>query len=191
MSSIVHCQDDAPATVLANVAENVRRVRQERELSQAALAERSGISRRMIASVENDEANLSLSSLDRLAAALGTSLAALIREPDRPDNRRIDGLAWQGAQPESRATLLGTAPATREAELWLWSLAEGERYPSESGSGGWHEMLFVLEGVLVIEAADGNHQVNEGDFLIFSSERPYIFANGGLGVVKFIRSVVL
>lgn|GEM_PF-6768266 len=43
----------------------------------------------------------------------------------------------------------------------------------------------------IVEAADGNHQINDGDFLIFSIERLYIFANGGLGIVKFIRSVVL
>lgn len=169
----------------------MRRVRQERGFSQAALAERSGLSRRMIASVENDEANLSLSSLDRLAAALGTSLAALIRDPGRADNQRIEELAWRGTQAESHATLLGSSPAAREAELWLWSLAEGERYPSEAGSEGWHEMLFVIEGVLVVEMADGNKEVADGDFLIFTSERPYVFANGGLGAVKFIRNVVL
>lgn len=189
MSNILHSQ--ARPGVLAHVAGSVRARRQAKGLSQAGLAELSGISRRMVIAIETDEANVSLSTLDRLAAALGCSLSELVRPADAPDNRRIDSLAWRGADSESRGVLLGTAPATREAELWLWSLAEGERYPSEADSGNWHEMLLVIEGVLVIEAADGRHEVGAGDFLIFSSAKPYVFANGGGGTVRFVRNVIL
>ena len=67
--------------VLAHVAGNVRRLRLARNLSQSGLAELSGISRRMIAAIEGDEANVSLSSLDRLAAALGVSFSEVVRPP--------------------------------------------------------------------------------------------------------------
>ncbi|HYJ53590.1 MAG TPA: helix-turn-helix domain-containing protein [Allosphingosinicella sp.] len=192
MSTILRSQpDDSRPDVLGHVAGNIRRLRQARSLSQAGLAELSGVSRRMIVAIESDEANVSLSSLDRLAAALGVSLADTIRAPDAPDNRRIETVAWRGQSPQSQGVLLGTAPATREAELWLWSLGEGERYPSEADSQNWHEMLLVIEGLLVVEAADGRHEIAAGDFLIFSSAAPYVFANGGGGTVRFVRSVVL
>jgi transcriptional regulator with XRE-family HTH domain len=179
------------ADVLAHVAENVRALRQARGLSQMGLAELSGISRRMIVAIESDEANVSLSSLDRLAAALGVSFSQIVRPPDAPDNRRIESIAWRGAHRESHAVLLGTAPASREAELWVWSLGESERYPSEANSGSWHEMLFVIEGTLVLEAADGRREISAGDFYIFSSDKPYVFANGGAGTVRYVRNVVL
>lgn len=189
----MHRQGEAEGRpdILAHLADNLRRLRRERNLSQAGLAELSGISRRMIVAVENDEANLSLSSLDRLAAALGVPLSEMLRPPGAPDGRRIEALAWRGQQPGSRAVLLGSAPASRETELWLWSLGEGERYPSEADSGNWHEMLLVIEGLLVVELAEGRREIGAGDFLIFSSERPYVFANGGGGTVRFVRSVVL
>lgn len=190
MSNILHSQAGRP-DLLGHVGANVRRLRQARTLSQAGLAELSGISRRMIVAIEGGEANVSLSTIDRLAAALGASFAELIRAPDAPDSRRIASLAWRGSDPDSQAILLGAAPATREAELWVWSLGEGERYPSEADSGNWHEMLFVLDGLLVVEAADGRHEIGKGDFLIFTSPRPYVFANGGGGTVRFIRNVVL
>lgn len=177
--------------VLAHVAGNVRRLRQARGLSQAGLAELSGISRRMIAAIEGDEANVSLSSLDRLAAAFEVSFSEMVRPSEAEDGRRIESVAWRGAAAESQAVLLGTAPATRETELWIWSLGEGERYPSEADSGNWHEMLLVIEGMLVIEAADGRHEIGAGDFLIFSSDLPYVFANGGGGTVRFVRNIVL
>jgi transcriptional regulator with XRE-family HTH domain len=190
MSNILHSQDARPE-VLTHVAGNVRRLRQAKKLSQAALADSAGISRRMIVGIETGAANVSLSTLDRLAAALGTGLAALLRPPEAPDNRRIDAVAWRGGAAASRGVLLGSAPATRETELWLWSLAPGERYPSEAESGSWHEMLLVIEGLLAIEAVDGCHEIAAGDFLIFSSAEPYVFANGGAGTVRFVRNVVL
>jgi transcriptional regulator with XRE-family HTH domain len=190
MSNILHSQPKRP-DVLGHVGANVRRLRRALRLSQAGLGELSGISRRMIVAVETGEANVSLSTIDRLAAALGTSLTEMVRPPDAPDNRRIESLAWRGSGPDSEGVLLGSAPATREAELWIWSLGEGERYPSEADSGNWHEMLFVLEGLLVVEAADGRHEIGQGDFLIFSSGQPYVFANGGGGTVRFVRNVVL
>lgn len=192
MSSILRSQlpSERPH-VLGHVAGNIRRLRQARGLSQTGLAELSGISRRMIVAIESDEANVSLSSLDRLAAALGVSLSETIRAPDAADNRRIASIAWRGHGPDSQGVLLGTAPATREAELWLWSLGEGERYASEADSGGWHEMIMVIEGLLVVEMADGRHEIAAGDFMIFSSAAPYVFANGGGGTVRFLRNVVL
>lgn len=193
MSNILHSQPAADADrpdVLAHVAGNVRRLRAERGLSQDALAAHAGVSRRMIVGVESGEANVSLSTLDRLAQALDVSFSQIVRPPDMRDNSRIDSLAWRGSDAASRATLLGTVPATREAELWTWSLGSGERYPAEADAADWHEMLYVIEGVLVVELDDGERVVGAGDFLIFTSDRPYIFANRGDAPVRFVRNVV-
>lgn len=194
MSTIMHSQEEGAdgrrPDVLAHVAGNTRRLRATAGLSQSALADLSGISRRMIVGIESGEANVSLSTLDRLASALGASFSEIVRSPDAPDNRRIESLAWQGKHAQSRATLLGTAPAHREVELWTWSLAPGERYPAEADAANWSEMLYVVEGYLTVEAAEGTRRVERGDFLIFSSDRPYSFVNEGTGVVRFVRNVV-
>jgi transcriptional regulator with XRE-family HTH domain len=193
MSNIVHSQEnDAGARrpdVLAHVAGNVRHLRAAAGLSQSALADLSGISRRMIVGIESGEANVSLSTLDRLATALGVSFSQIVRSPDASDNRRIESLAWQGQDARSGGILLGTAPAHREAELWTWSLAPGERYPAEADAS-WSEMLYVVEGVLTVEMAEGLRRVERGDFLIFSSDSPYVFVNRETGVLRFVRNVV-
>ncbi|WP_245454095.1 helix-turn-helix domain-containing protein [Aquabacter cavernae] len=178
--------------VLACVGDNIRRLRQEAGLSQAALAEASGLSRRMIVGIESGEANISLSNLDRIAAALGTSFSHLVRAPEAQDGTRIRSLLWQGETPESRAVLLGTAPAVSEVEMWTWALAPGERYEGETAASvGWSEMLYVLEGVLEVEMEGGTRRVETGDFLIFRSDRPYMFVNVGTGTLRFIRSLAI
>lgn len=198
MSTILHSQDapapaDAPERpdVLAHVAGNVRAFRIERGFSQEALAALAGVSRRMISGIESGEANVSLSTLDRLAQALGVSFSALVRPSGMRDNSRIDTLAWRGDNPDSRATLLGTVPAAREAELWTWSLGVGETYRAEADAANWHEMLYVMEGALTVEMEGATpRKVTAGDFLIFSSDRPYRFANHGTTPVRFVRNVV-
>lgn len=204
MSSILRSQDwpanrplsiNRPATdrpdVLAHAAGNVRRLRQAAGLSQAALAAASGLSRRMIVGLESGDTNISLSSLDRIAAALGASFAEVVRPPDAADGRRIDGLMWRGRSEDSRAVLLGTAPARREVELWAWSLAEGDRYDNEADPQGWHDMVRVTDGVLTVALADGPRRVPAGDFLIFTSDRPYSFVNDGPGTVRFIWIIAI
>lgn len=109
MSNILHSQ--GRGDVLAHVSGNLRRLRQAAGLSQIALAEASGISRRMIIAVEAGDANISLSSLDKLAAAMGVGFVDLVRDPDRQSLSDINEVTWRGVGPDSRAFFL--APLRR------------------------------------------------------------------------------
>ena len=67
----------------ASLAETVRAARVAQGLSASALAERSGVSRAMIAKVERAEAQPTAALLGRLSAALGLTLSELSRGPSR------------------------------------------------------------------------------------------------------------
>jgi len=176
--------------VLGHVGANVRRLRSAAGLSQSALAGATGLSRRLIVAVEAGDANISLANLDRLATALGVDFGTVVRPPDMIDNRRVDQPGWRGRHPDSRASFLGAVPAHGSAELWVWSLGPGDRYDALPDSEGWREMLFVIEGALLVESASGQHRVATGDFLIFDSAQSYSYANAGEGTVRFTRNVV-
>ena len=63
----------------------VRQLRTERGWSQEAFADRAGLHRTYVGSIERGEQNLSLVNIEKLAATLGISLAELF-EPftDKP-----------------------------------------------------------------------------------------------------------
>lgn len=68
-----------PSSSLRSVlAENVRAYRKEHELSQEELADRCELHRTYIGSVEREERNVSLSTLEVLAGALGVSVVELL-----------------------------------------------------------------------------------------------------------------
>lgn len=182
-------QTGATSEVLAHVSANVRRFRAAADLSQAALADRAGISRRTVVKLEAGEANISLSGLDQLAEALGVTFVDLVASSAAP-RTDIDEVTWRGDGADSVAMLLASVPAGKETQLWTWALAPGDRYDAEPDPAGWHEMLLVTEGAIRIDREDGATELRAGDHLAFSSAQHYSYTNIGDRPARFVRVVV-
>jgi len=60
---------------------NLRRHREELRLSQEDLAEKAGLHRTYIGSVERGERNVSIDNMERLAASVSRRIAELLDEP--------------------------------------------------------------------------------------------------------------
>jgi transcriptional regulator with XRE-family HTH domain len=188
---MLRMQPSPSTAVLVHVGGNLRRVRHAAGMSQAALAERSGISRRTIVMVEAGEANISLIGLDRLAEALGTTFTALVSAPGASP-AAIDEVAWRGRHPASVAVLMSSVPARAEAQLWTWSLGPGERYDAQPDPEGWHEILLVTAGTLLLErGADDVVSLAVEKATCCPTARAYAYANGSdVDAVVFTRVVV-
>lgn len=66
--------------LLDALSKNLRAAREAQRLSQEALAERSNLHRTYVGSVERGERNVSLSTLETIAFALGVEPADLLRK---------------------------------------------------------------------------------------------------------------
>ena len=64
-------------------AENLRKARLAKGLSQEDLAELANLHRTYVGSVERAERNVSIDNMERLAAAVGVSLPALLQDGKR------------------------------------------------------------------------------------------------------------
>lgn len=189
MSNILHSSEQRP-DVLVHVAANVRRLRAAAGLSQAALAEAAQVSRRMLVSVEKGDVNISLNTLDRLAAALDVVFHALVAPPEADAATRIDEVAWAGRAPDSQARLLASQSAHGQVELWSWTLAPGEVYASDADPAGWSNMIVVSGGALTVTLGAERFVIEAGDFRVFPSDRPHRYANEGSVLLHFVRNVV-
>ncbi|WP_122317566.1 helix-turn-helix domain-containing protein [Pseudomonas cichorii] len=189
----MHKENSQRAPVLQHVSQNVRRLRNATGLSQTALAEKSGVSRRMLVAIEAGEKNVSLATLDRVAEALEVAFSDLIQAPEVADHSRINELAWAGTLPGSKAVLLAKALARREVELWEFSLEPGDSYVSEPDPEGWSEQVYVVEGHLTIIFAERDQvrEVAPGEFFMFPSNQSYSYRNAGQVTLRFVRNVVL
>ena len=68
------------ALVTQTLASNLRNLRRKLDLSQEELAEQCGLHRTYVGSVERGERNVTLSSLETLASALGVSVPQLLSQ---------------------------------------------------------------------------------------------------------------
>jgi len=62
----------------ATLANNLRRLRGERGLSQEALADMADIHRNYLGGIERRERNVGLDNLEKIARALGVTIAELV-----------------------------------------------------------------------------------------------------------------
>ncbi|MFD6517691.1 helix-turn-helix transcriptional regulator [Rhodococcus sp. NPDC060176] len=177
--------EDPDSPMFAHVGANVRRLRATAELSQVALAELSGLSRRTVIKLESGEANVSLSGLDHLARALRVSIVDLVASPVS-SHARLDEVAWRGAG-DSVAILSAAVPARREAQLWSWNLAVGERYDAEPDETGTHAIIYVAAGQLLVDRLDGCSDLQVGDHCVFPSDQRFSYVNAGRSAVRFVR----
>lgn len=70
-----------PSATRKRFALNLRQTREQRGLSQEALADAAGLHRTYVGSVERGERNISIDNIARLAKALGVPPAVLLEEP--------------------------------------------------------------------------------------------------------------
>jgi transcriptional regulator with XRE-family HTH domain len=162
-----------------SLAAAVHDAREARGLTVAALAERSGVSRAMIAKVERDEAQPTAALLGRLSGALGMTLSELVARAEREDA----GVARAGEQPVwvdpasgYRRRALSPVPGG-PLELVEVELPPDTRIglPAESYSF-IHQQVWMLEGELVLRERDAEHRLGPGDCLQFGPPQPREFA---------------
>src|SRR3954447_18036303 len=131
------------------IGERVRRHRTGRSWTLDELADRSGVSRRMLITIEHGEGNPSIATLLRISDTLGVGLPVLVDvERHRAVTVTAAGQApvlWQGPL-GGRALLVAGTEAPDVVELWDWTLNPGEAHTSEAHSVGTRELLLVLDG---------------------------------------------
>ncbi len=180
--------------VIHNIAANLRRIRQQRGLTQDALAQAAGVSRRMLVNIEAHESNVSFATLDRLAGALGLSFAELVRPVSIVENERELSRPlrmWQDAQSDSHGTLLESVKfADHRIELWHWQLAPGAAYHAEAGAPGSYKMVYIISGELVLTLDGLVRPLVTGTSLAFSSHQPVRYYNPGPFMLRFSKNVL-
>ncbi|MDA0182852.1 XRE family transcriptional regulator [Solirubrobacter phytolaccae] len=166
------------ADLTTSIAETVRAAREAHGLSAAALAERSGVSRAMIAKVERAEAQPTAALLGRLSAALGLTLSELVARAEQSDRRLVRAAeqpVW--TDPETGYRRRAVSPVSGgPLELVEVELPEAVEiaYPADSYAF-IHQQIWVLEGALTIREDGVEHALSHGDCLEFGAPSARVF----------------
>ncbi|MCG5214505.1 XRE family transcriptional regulator [Streptosporangium sp. KLBMP 9127] len=179
-----------PATLNAAIANNLRAQRAYRGMTLDELAARSGVSRGMLVQVEQARTNPSVTTLARIADALGVTVARLVEVSDTPVVRVVSAsgvVTFQHGEGSARLLVGTDAPAI--LELWDWRLAPGEHHDGDAHPSGTREMLTVITGDLTLTVYGQSYQIGTDEAVLFSADRPHRYANEGDSELRFIMVV--
>lgn len=178
-------------SVAARLAARVRARRGHRRWTLDELAARSTLSRRLLVQIEQGEANPSLATLLKLAAALGITLTELVADEPQSDPVAVvagqDAMTLWSTPAGSTARLLVSHGAI---ELWSWTLAPGDRRDSEAHRPGSVELLAVNTGTVALDVGHHRAVVAAGDSAWFDATRPHSYANQETTLATFALVVL-
>lgn len=179
---------------LLRVGQRVRGLRTTQGLTVQQLADRAGVSRRLLTQIEHGQANPSLVTITRVARQLGTETTALLEDgSDAAVHVYADGeqvQVWSSPAGSSAHLLAATSP-TRSADLWRWELAPGDSYEGQADPARSQELFHVLSGTLTLVADGQEHRISAGASARLDSDRAYTYRNDGRGRCVFVRTVAL
>ena len=146
------------------------------------LADRSGVSRRMLITIEHGEGNPSIATLLRISDALGIGLPVLV-DVERPSALSLTAagqapVLWRGPLGGQGLLVAGTEPPD-VVELWHWTLQPGEAHATEPHSAGTRELLLVLEGEVELRVGERTERLGVGDSASFAGDVPHGYAAAG------------
>jgi transcriptional regulator with XRE-family HTH domain len=172
-----------------NLAGNIRRLREARNMSQQQMAKISGIPRPTWASLETGTANPTLGVLSKAASALNVSLEELVSSPrnefeffpsEKVGERRRQDAKLRPLVPEALPGL----------EISRTELAPGGRMVGVPHTIGTREYLTCERGQVELVAGGEHHRLNEGDMLVFRGDQRHSYLNPDKRQISVSISVV-
>jgi transcriptional regulator with XRE-family HTH domain len=172
----------------SNLAANIKRLRERRDLTQQQLAELSGVPRPTIANLESGTANPTLLVLLKVADSLAASIEELVgggglamtvhRARTLPERKR------------ARATLRQLIPdGFRPAEFERLELAPRGKLGARPESPGSREVLACESGEIDLIAAGETLRLGAGDVVALGADQQRDYVNRGRGTAVAYRLV--
>jgi transcriptional regulator with XRE-family HTH domain len=172
--------DSKMPRLVAQVGAGVRRLRAAQGLTLADVAKMADISPAMLSRLEHGDVSPSLDTLAALAEALGTSCAALLRDPEQSLSDAQLVKKGEGLEVVRRGTrrghtyhLLASDRGPRRAfEPFLVTLnSRSEIFPEFEHPGT--EFIHILEGSLRYRHGTETYLLKPGDSLTFRGDVPH------------------
>jgi transcriptional regulator with XRE-family HTH domain len=171
-----------------DVGIQLRALRQERGLSLRTLAELCDLSPNTISLIERGESSPSVSTLHRLATALGVQITTFFEERVEPvqvvvtraGERRRSGNAYLILES------LGAGLEKQSIEpFWVTMKAGADSGPQMMVHGG-QELVHCLEGEIEYEVDGQLYRLAGGDTLLFQAQLPHRWRNPGSQSANFL-----
>ena len=168
------------------VSENIKRIRQEKNLSLGDLAKLSDVSKSMLAQIERGEGNPTLSTLWKIANGVQVSFNTLIAQPKLP--YKVTKLAEIEPILDMNGELKNYSLFSDiENNFSVYQIEVGKEisWISEAHLCGTAEFVIVIQGTLEIKLEEKTFILKKGENLWFKADVPHSYCNLDEGTTIF------
>lgn len=173
---------------IPDVGAQVRALRQQRGLSLRTLAELCDLSPNTISLVERGETSPSVSTLHRLATALGVHVTAFFEKRAEPLQVVLTRAADRSCSGNVYVLLesLGTGLEEQSLQPFVVTMKPGADSGRQMMVHGGQEMVYCLHGQVEYEVAGESYRLAAGDTLLFQARLPHRWSNPGAQSATFL-----
>ncbi|MBN2554509.1 MAG: helix-turn-helix transcriptional regulator [Anaerolineales bacterium] len=163
------------------IARNIRRIREDRNVSLDGLAELTGVSKSMLRQIEIGQSNPTIATLWKIANGVHIPFTALLRDPDQ----KITLGAFKEGDPLLAETVgyrlypLITFTPERAFEAYYMEIDPGTQFDAAPHQGGAEEHVFVVAGAIEITVAEEHFDVLKDHFIGFQADCSHCYHNSG------------
>lgn len=168
------------------IAGNLKRLRNERQLSLGKLSDVCGVSKVMLSQIERGESNPTINTIWKIANGLKIPYTTLIDEPLKTDIliKKEDSIEQESLDKNYRVFCYFKSNANRNFELFTVELDGNSKYESNSHGEKTQEYIIVYNGQLSLDVDNTNYILNVGDSIVFDSSKPHSYSNLGNELIK-------
>lgn len=172
------------------LAHNVKSLRVARGLTQAGLAERSGVARTTLSLLESGSANPSLEAVLRLSDALEVPLDELLEA--RGPQTHVCRKAERASKTRGGVTIEKLLPERiAGVELEQLTLPPGRVLTGVPHLSGIREYLVVHQGRIELRVAGESFVLDAGDVAVFHGNQRHSYHNPGRSVATALSVLAL
>lgn len=163
------------------VADNLKRLREQRRMSLDSVSKLSGVSKSMLGQIERGEVNPTISTVWKIANGLKVSFTALMSRPEAEIEivNQSDIQCLIEDDGKYRNYPMFPFDDDRRFEMYVLEIdPEGQLY-AEAHSAGTQEFISVFAGEIVVEVDKEKYQVTKGNSIRFKADKPHAYFNTG------------
>lgn len=163
----------------------IKRMRNQKSLTQEELADRCELTKGYISQLENNLNSPSIATLTDILAALGSNLSEFFKEEAEEKvvftkeefiEKETDGVLWKWLIPNAQKNMM---------EPVLVELSEGESAPEDIPHEG-EEFGYVLEGKIGVELGKKRYICKRGEAFYYSASKTHKIVNTGKTKARFL-----
>lgn len=168
------------------IAYNLKKIREERNLSQSQLAKQAGVSKVIISQIEKGDSNPTINTIWKLTGALELPYTSLLEmeETKTVHIRKADISELE----EDKYHIFSyySKNAQRNFELYQIEMDEGCDHTSIGHSSNSFEYVMMIEGEIILDVDQKEYILKKDDALFFDASVPHGYKNIGKEKAKAV-----